>query len=53
MVGRDALIHACWKGRIVGEDAVNRAILKARNALEELDGNVSIETVAKVGYRRA
>ena len=51
VVGREALIDACWDGRTVGEDAINRAILKLRRALDEIGGDVRIETVAKVGYR--
>ena len=51
VVGREALIDACWDGRTVGEDAINRAILKLRRALHEIGGDVTIETVAKVGYR--
>ncbi len=51
VVGREALIDACWDGRTVGEDAINRAILKLRRALDEVGGTLVVETVAKVGYR--
>ncbi len=51
VVGRQTLVDACWDGRIVGEDAVNRAILKLRRALDDIGGDVPIETVARVGYR--
>lgn len=51
VVGRERLIDACWSGRIVGEDAVNRSILKLRRALADAGFAGGIETVAKVGYR--
>jgi DNA-binding winged helix-turn-helix (wHTH) protein/tetratricopeptide (TPR) repeat protein len=50
VVGREALIDACWDGRTVGEDSINRAILKLRRALYEIGGDLKVETVAKVGY---
>ena len=33
MVTRDELIQWCWGGRIVGEDAINRAIFRLRRAI--------------------
>ncbi len=51
VVGREALIDACWGGRSIGDDAINRAILKLRRALDEIGGGLVIETIAKVGYR--
>ncbi|MBV8971325.1 MAG: winged helix-turn-helix domain-containing protein [Sphingomonadaceae bacterium] len=53
VVGRDALATACWDDRIVGDDAINRAVLKLRRALDEIGGTPVVETVAKVGYRLA
>ena len=51
VVGREMLVDACWDGRSVGEDVVNRAILKLRRALGKIGGDVTVETVRKVGYR--
>lgn len=51
VVGREELIDACWEGRTVGEDAVNRAVLKLRRALDEIGSDATVETVARVGYR--
>ena len=51
VVGRQTLIDACWGGRIVGEDAINRAILKLRRAIEEVSDAITIMTVSRVGYR--
>lgn len=51
-VTREALIAACWQGRVVSDDAVARAIAKVR-ALAR-NGNPTpfvLETVPKVGYR--
>src|ERR1700722_18213019 len=52
VISRDALIARCWEGRIVGEDAITRAIWRLRK-LAEADGNISftIETIPRVGYR--
>src|SRR6266404_2587304 len=50
VVSRDDLIVRCWEGRIVGEDAINRAIWRLRK-LAEADGDFAIETIPRVGYR--
>jgi DNA-binding winged helix-turn-helix (wHTH) protein/Tol biopolymer transport system component len=52
VVSRDELISRCWEGRIVGEDAINRAIGRLRR-LSEVDGEASfaVETIPRVGYR--
>ena len=52
VVSRDELIARCWEGRIVGEDAINRAIGRLRR-LSEMDGEASfcLETIPRVGYR--
>jgi DNA-binding winged helix-turn-helix (wHTH) protein len=51
VVSRDELIDACWAGRIVGEDAINRCIGRLRRLAEDFEGAFSIETVIRVGYR--
>jgi DNA-binding winged helix-turn-helix (wHTH) protein/TolB-like protein/Flp pilus assembly protein TadD len=52
VVSRDELISRCWEGRIVGEDAINRAIGRLRR-LSEVDREASfvVETIPRVGYR--
>jgi Tol biopolymer transport system component/DNA-binding winged helix-turn-helix (wHTH) protein len=52
VVSRDDLIARCWEGRVVGEDAINRAIGRLRR-LSESDSGASfeIETILRVGYR--
>src|ERR1700691_5087071 len=40
VVSRDELIARCWEGRIVGEDAINRAIGRLRR-LSEVDREAS------------
>lgn len=50
VVSRDALIDACWGGRAVSEDAINRSIAKVRRLGEEYDA-FEIETIPRVGYR--
>lgn len=51
-VTRDALIEACWQGRIVSDDAVARAIAKVR-LLERstTPAPFTLETLPKIGYR--
>jgi DNA-binding winged helix-turn-helix (wHTH) protein len=51
VVSRDELIEACWGGRIVGEDAINRCVGRLRRLTEAFEGAFSIETVIRVGYR--
>jgi DNA-binding winged helix-turn-helix (wHTH) protein/tetratricopeptide (TPR) repeat protein len=52
VVSRDELIARCWEGRIVGEDAITRAIGRLRR-LSEADGGASfvIETIPRIGFR--
>lgn len=53
-LSRDDLVATCWGRRIVGDDAVNRAISHLRRDLARAAGNtVRVETIAKVGYRLA
>jgi DNA-binding winged helix-turn-helix (wHTH) protein/tetratricopeptide (TPR) repeat protein len=52
IVTRDDLIRRCWEGRIVGEDAINRAVSRVRRLPEGIaKGAFHIETLNKVGYR--
>ena len=52
IVTRDELIAWCWDGRIVGEDAINRAIFRLRQVAGEIGGgSFGVETITKVGYR--
>lgn len=50
VVGRDDLLSSCWPGRIVGEDALYRAVAILRRFSLEV-GGFTIETVGGVGYR--
>ena len=52
IVTRDELIERCWDGRIVGDDAINRALSRVRQVASTIgDGSFAVETVARVGYR--
>ena len=49
---RDDLFEACWEGRAVSDDAVDRAIMRLRRAIAPVvDDVVAVETVTKVGHR--
>jgi TolB-like protein len=50
VVSRDELIQACWRGQVVGDDAVSRCIASLRR-LAAAFGGLAIETIARVGYR--
>jgi TolB-like protein len=50
VVSRDELLASCWSGRIVGEDALYRAVAVLRKFSAEV-GGFTIETVGGVGYR--
>ncbi len=51
VVSQSELIDACWSGRIVGEDAIYRCIVRLRALAAALEGAFCIETIARVGYR--
>jgi DNA-binding winged helix-turn-helix (wHTH) protein/Tfp pilus assembly protein PilF len=52
VVSKDDLIHLCWEGRVVGEDAINRVVSRLRHdAVEKAGEAFRIETITKVGYR--
>ena len=50
VVSRDDLVEACWQGRVVTDDAINRCIARIRR-LGEAHAAFEIETVPRVGYR--
>jgi TolB-like protein len=50
VVSRDELVEACWRGRVVGDDAINRCVAAIRR-LALTWGQVAIATIARVGYR--
>ncbi len=47
---RDDLIAACWGGRAVSDDAINRVLSRLR-ALARDFATFQVETIIKVGYR--
>ena len=51
VLSRDDLLDLCWEGRIVGDDAVNRAISEVRRIAIAVGAGFEIETVPRVGYR--
>lgn len=52
IVTRDELLDQCWNGRIVGEDAINRALSRIRHVASTIgEDSFRIETITKVGYR--
>lgn len=50
VMSRDDLIRACWRGTVVGEDAVQRVIQRLRKVATRA-GTFRIDTITKVGYR--
>lgn len=50
VVSRGDLVQACWGGRAVGDDAINRCI-QALRRLAQGGGGFAIHTVKRVGYR--
>ena len=52
IVTRDELILWCWGGRVVGDDAIHRAIFRLRQVASEIgQESFAVETITKVGYR--
>ncbi len=51
-VSRGELVERCWGGRIVGEDAINRTLVKLRRIPWGPAGPAfTIETIPKLGWR--
>lgn len=49
---RDELMMSCWRGVVVGEDAVNRVMGRLRRLAAGLAaGCFELQTITKVGYR--
>ena len=51
VVTRETLFEQCWGGVPVGDDSINRAVAKLRQALELVAPEVEIETIPRTGYR--
>lgn len=52
VVSRDELVAACWNGRSVSDDAINRTIVKVRRiARLAASPSFAVETIPRVGYR--
>jgi DNA-binding winged helix-turn-helix (wHTH) protein len=51
VLSRDDLLRLCWDGRIVGDDAINRAIAEVRRIAAEVGADFEVETVRRIGYR--
>lgn len=50
VLSRDDLLHLCWDGRIVGDDAINRAIGEVRRIAASVGAGFEVETVPRIGY---
>src|SRR5262245_9313367 len=50
VVAREELSERCSAGRVVGDDAISRCIVKVRK-LAETTSSFSVETIARTGYR--
>ena len=49
---RDDLVASCWRGVVVGEDAITRVIGSLRRLSERIGADVfKLETITRVGYR--
>lgn len=51
VLSRDDLLQLCWQGRIVGDDAINRAIAEVRRIVKTVGAGFEVETVPRIGYR--
>ena len=52
VVGKDALLHAGWPGRVVSENSLTKAISRLRQLLDDADGEL-LCTSHGYGYRLA
>lgn len=51
VVTREDLIRNCWKGQVVGDDSVNRAIGEIRRIARVTNAGFALQTIPRVGYR--
>ena len=51
VLSREDLLRLCWDGRIVGDDAINRAIAEVRRIAATVGARLEVETVPRIGYR--
>jgi DNA-binding winged helix-turn-helix (wHTH) protein/tetratricopeptide (TPR) repeat protein len=52
ILSRDDLIAACWEGRFVSDDSVNRVMSRLRRVSQEIGkDSLRLETITKVGFR--
>lgn len=51
VLSREDLLRLCWDSRIVGDDAINRAVSEVRRMAAIVGAGFEIETVPRVGYR--
>lgn len=51
VLSREDLLRLCWDGRIVGDDAINRAIAEVRRIALSVGAGFEVETVPRIGYR--
>jgi tetratricopeptide (TPR) repeat protein len=51
VLSREDLLEQCWDGRIVGDDAINRAVAEVRRIAAAVGAGFEVETVPRVGYR--
>ncbi len=52
VVGKDALLHAGWPGRVVSENSLTKAISRLRHVLDDAEGEL-VCTAHGYGYRLA
>jgi DNA-binding winged helix-turn-helix (wHTH) protein/tetratricopeptide (TPR) repeat protein len=51
VLSREDLLEQCWDSRIVGDDAINRAVAEVRRITAAAGADFELETVPRVGYR--
>jgi DNA-binding winged helix-turn-helix (wHTH) protein/TolB-like protein len=49
VISRELLVATCWEGRVVSDDALNRAMTKVRQWSKP--ATFTLETIPRVGYR--
>ncbi|MDB5424445.1 MAG: hypothetical protein JWQ29_1861 [Phenylobacterium sp.] len=52
ILSRDDLLMSCWRGVVVGEDAITRVIGRLRRLADGIGGSeFKLETITRIGYR--
>lgn len=51
VVSREELIKRCWSGIVVGDNSIQRCVVRLRKLSDDTEASFVVETQARIGYR--